>query len=109
MKVGIVGAGFVGKALAVLLVKAGHTVRISNSRGPETLKDFAAGAGASAVTVEEAVKGAELVIISIPEKNVPDLPKDLLKDVPDSVPVVDTGYTTRPPHPTQHRSAAHGG
>ena len=91
MKVGMIGAGAFGKVLAAVLVKAGHSVSISNSRGPETLKEVAASTGATAVTVQEAIKGAELIIVTIPEKAVPDLPADLLKDVPDSVPVVETG------------------
>jgi 8-hydroxy-5-deazaflavin:NADPH oxidoreductase len=36
-------------------------------------------------------KGADLVIATIPEKNLPDLPKNLLAGVPKEVPVVDTG------------------
>ena len=101
MKVGVVGAGNVGKALAVVLVKAGHSVRLSTSRGPETLEDLAASTGATAATVQEAIEGADLIVIAIPERTVPDLPKDLLKDAPDSVPVVDTGHTRPPPRLTR--------
>jgi predicted dinucleotide-binding enzyme len=106
MKVGLIGAGPFGRALATVLVKAGHSVNIANSRGPETLKDVAASTGATAVTVQEALKGAELVILSIPEKAVPDLPADFFKAVPDSVPVVETGYTSGRQHCAQHCSAA---
>ena len=91
MKVGIIGAGNFGKVVAAVLVKAGHSVSIANSRGPETLKDIAASTGATAATLQEAVKGAELIIVTVPEKAVPDLPADLFKHVPDSVTVVETG------------------
>ena len=37
MKIGIIGAGYVGRSLAGAGVKAGHEVMISNSRGPNTL------------------------------------------------------------------------
>ena len=37
MKVGIVGAGKMGQALAALFAKAGHEVCLSNSRGPDSV------------------------------------------------------------------------
>jgi predicted dinucleotide-binding enzyme len=40
MKIGIVGAGRVGHALAVRFARAGHEVMLSNSRGPGTLADI---------------------------------------------------------------------
>lgn len=91
MKIGIIGAGHIGGALAQKLSALGHTVAIANSRGPDTLKELATRIGARAVTVEDAVKDVELVIVTIPEKNVPLLPKGLFRDVPSSVIVVDTG------------------
>ena len=39
MKFGMVGAGTLSRAIAGHVVKAGHDVVFSNSRGPETLKD----------------------------------------------------------------------
>ena len=41
--------------------------------------------------VKDAPKGADIVIVTIPEKNIPNLPKDLLAKVPNEVPVIDTG------------------
>ncbi|MEI9910248.1 MAG: NAD(P)-binding domain-containing protein [Bacteroidota bacterium] len=38
--IGIIGAGAIGKAFARQVTKAGYEVMISNSRGPETLKEF---------------------------------------------------------------------
>ncbi|MPQ72283.1 NAD(P)-binding domain-containing protein, partial [Pseudomonas sp. MWU12-2323] len=37
MKIGIIGAGVVGRALAKLAVNAGHEVMVSNSRGPRSM------------------------------------------------------------------------
>lgn len=34
MKIGIIGAGFVGRSIAKLALAAGHDVMLSNSRGP---------------------------------------------------------------------------
>ena len=91
MKVGIIGSGNIGGTLARRLVQLGHQVTIANSRGPESLAGFARETGARPATVEEAARSGELVIISIPLKNIATLPKDLFKGVPDNVVVVDTG------------------
>jgi 8-hydroxy-5-deazaflavin:NADPH oxidoreductase len=74
MKIGIIGAGHIGGALARVLTALGHDVTIANSRGPETLRELAAATGATAATAADAVKGAELVAIAVPVKAVPDLP-----------------------------------
>jgi predicted dinucleotide-binding enzyme len=91
MKIGIIGAGQIGGALAKKLVKLGHEVTIANSRGPATLADVAAKTGARAVEVAEAVKGAELVVVTIPQKSVPLLPTGLFQEAPASLVVLDTG------------------
>jgi predicted dinucleotide-binding enzyme len=39
MEIGIIGAGNIGGALAQLFTDLGHEVAITNSRGPETLRD----------------------------------------------------------------------
>ena len=91
MRIGIIGAGNIGGTLARHLVKLGHQVSIANSRGPESLTTFAAEIGARAVSVVEAAKAGEIVIISIPTKAVTDLPKQLFANVPGNVVVIDTG------------------
>jgi len=91
MKIGIIGAGQIGGTLARKLSKLGHHVSLANSRGPASLAILSVETGAKAVTVTDAVKGADLVIVTIPEKSVPLLPKDLFRDVPADVVVIDTG------------------
>ncbi len=91
MRIGIIGAGNIGGTLARKLRRLGHEVLIANSRGPETLAALAAETGAHAVSIRDAVKGVELVVITIPEGRVEELPKDLFQGVPDSVIVIDTG------------------
>jgi hypothetical protein len=91
VRIGIIGAGQVGATLARRLSAAGHTVRLANSRGPDTIERLADDAGAVAVRVVDAVQDVDVVIVSIPEKNVPRLPADLFRGVPDDVVVVDTG------------------
>ncbi len=90
MKIGIIGAGHIGSALAVRLTSLGHSVRIANSRGPETLGDVAQKTGATPATAQEAAHYGELVVVTIPLINIPDLPKDLFAGVAADVPVVDT-------------------
>src|ERR1035441_4733052 len=91
MNIGIIGAGNIGSTLAKRLTKLGHTVSIANSRGPASLTALAQESGAKPVTVKEAARAGEVVIVTIPEGKIKDLPKDLFDGVPDSVVVIDTG------------------
>jgi hypothetical protein len=91
MRIGIIGAGAVGGTLARLLAKRGHQVSIANSRGPESLAALANEIGAQAVSVADAARAGEIVILSIPTKAVADLPRDLFANVPGGVVVIDTG------------------
>jgi predicted dinucleotide-binding enzyme len=89
MKIGIIGSGNIGSTLARKLSKAGHSVLIANSRGPETLKDLANEIGARAVTAQEAAEAVDVVILSIPFGKLPVL-KELFAAVPDKLVVADT-------------------
>jgi predicted dinucleotide-binding enzyme len=100
MKIGIIGAGHIGGNLTRRLTKLGHKVFVANSRGPETLTDLAAETGATPVTVKDAARSGDIVIVTIPVKNIAKLPRDLFADVPANVVVVDTGnyYPQRDGH-----------
>lgn len=91
MKIGIIGAGFIGETLAKHLVKLGHQVSIANSRGPETLSDIAKKTGANPVNAIEAANSGEIVIVTIPQAAITKLPSNLFTGVSDDVVVVDTG------------------
>src|ERR1051326_7007389 len=91
MNIGIIGAGHIGGTLTRRFTALGHKVFVANSRGPETLADLAQETGATPVTVPEAARSGDVVIVTIPEKNIPELPDDLFSGVPDNVVVVDTG------------------
>src|SRR5690606_40324310 len=56
MKIGIIGSGMIGETAARLFVKAGHEAAITNSRGPESLKELVRELGpqARATSVEDA-------------------------------------------------------
>jgi predicted dinucleotide-binding enzyme len=91
MNIGIIGSGGMGRCLAAKFVKGGHTVSMANSRGPASLKAITEQIGAVAATVEEAILNKQVIIVSIPTKNVPDLPIDLFRQLPTDVVVIDTG------------------
>ena len=91
MKIGIIGAGHIGGTLTRRLTASGHQIAVANSRGPETLAGLVRETGAKAVSAKEAARFGNVVIVTIPEAHIPDLPKDLFAGVPDNVVVVDTG------------------
>jgi 8-hydroxy-5-deazaflavin:NADPH oxidoreductase len=91
MKIGIIGAGNIGGNLTRRLSSLGHDVSVANSRGPETLHDLQAETGARAVPVTEAANGAEIVIVTVPEKAVPSLPDGLFDGAANNAVVIDTG------------------
>jgi 8-hydroxy-5-deazaflavin:NADPH oxidoreductase len=78
--VGFIGSGMIGGTVARLSVAAGYQVVLSNSRGPETLKDLVAELGplASAATSEEAAAAGDLVVVSVPLHACPHLPAGAL-------------------------------
>lgn len=91
MKIGIIGTGQIGGTLARRFTALGHEVSIANSRGPETLAAMAKETGAKAVMAKDAARAGEVVVVTIPEGRVPQLPKDLFVGVSDNVVVIDTG------------------
>jgi predicted dinucleotide-binding enzyme len=81
MNIGIIGAGHIGSTSARLFLDAGHDVAISNSRGPETLRDLIAelGPNARAATPEDAARFGEIVLLAIPLKDYTTLPAEDLR------------------------------
>jgi 8-hydroxy-5-deazaflavin:NADPH oxidoreductase len=91
MKIGIIGAGQIGGTLTRRLTALGHEVSVANSRGPESLAQLAKETGAKAVSAAEAARSGSVVVVTIPQAKIRDLPKDLFAGVPRDVVVVDTG------------------
>ena len=90
MKIGIIGAGQIGGTLTRRLAQLGHEVFVANSRGPSSLAGLAKKTGAKAVTVGESARAGQVVVVTIPEAKIRDLPKNLFEGVPSDVVVIDT-------------------
>ncbi|MCA2216762.1 NADPH-dependent F420 reductase [Jidongwangia harbinensis] len=108
--IGFIGSGRIGSAFAHLAVGAGHDVVLSNSRGPETLREVVArlGSRARAATPAEAAAAGDIVVVTVPIRAYRQVPAGPLrgKVVIDTlnydparqgrVPEIDAGDT--PPH-----------
>ncbi|MGV9277939.1 NADPH-dependent F420 reductase [Streptomyces griseosporeus] len=91
MKIGIIGAGHIGGNLTRRLTALGHDVSVANSRGPHTLTALAEETGATPVRAGDAARDAEIVVVTVPVKAVPDLPDGFLGHAAEGVAVIDTG------------------
>jgi predicted dinucleotide-binding enzyme len=78
MRIGIIGAGKIGQAVATRLVDAGHEVMLANSRGAETLAELeqSLGQSAHAGTVEHAAGYGDVAVVAIPLVAIDTLPAD---------------------------------
>ena len=96
--IGFIGSGMIGGTVARLSVAAGHNVVMSNSRGPETLRELVAELGplAAAATAGQAAEAGDLVVVAIPVKAIADVPATPLSGKP----VLDAGnyYPQRDGH-----------
>ena len=83
MKIGILGAGNIGATAARLFVAAGHDVAISNSRGPDSLRDLITELGpqANAMTIRDAARFGDIVLLAVPWRSPEALPEpELLRN-----------------------------
>ncbi|WP_100487822.1 NADPH-dependent F420 reductase [Sporolactobacillus pectinivorans] len=80
MKISFIGSGNIGKTVARCFIKAGHTVVMSNSRGPETLSDLVQELGpqATAATAEQAAREGEIVVVTVPLFALPKVPVEAM-------------------------------
>ena len=78
MKVGFIGAGNVTGTFGRHLINAGHTIVVSNSRGPETLADFVADLGQDAIagTKQQAAE-CDAVVLAVHWAKVPEALKGI--------------------------------
>lgn len=89
MKIGIIGAGNIGRILAERLARAGHDVSIANSRAPETVDASALSTGATAVWAADAATNADVVIASVNFGQIPAM-AELVTQAPTDAIIIDT-------------------
>lgn len=118
MKIGIIGAGFVGRAIAKLAIQAGHEVMLSNSRNPQTLFSLKPMIGCEIGTAADAAQFGEIVVIAVPLTAIDALPAELIKgkqvldavnyypDRDGKVDILESGKTTTSELLAQHLPGA---
>ena len=95
MQIAIIGAGNVGRALATSLTRAGHDVTVSAVH-PEHARETAAESGATAAANnQEAVSGADLVVLAVPASAFDTLAGELGSQIAGKV-VVDVSNRPTP-------------
>lgn len=90
LKIGIIGTGRIGSALARHWVKAGHELMLS-SRHPETLQALATelGPNVRVGTPEQAASFGNVILVSVPYGAMPQIGKDYAKQLAGKV-IIDT-------------------
>lgn len=80
MKIGVIGAGFIGRAVAELALAAGHEVMLSNSRGPQTMSSVLSGIlGVQVGSAEDAARFGDVVLVAIPFEHYRNVPAKWLE------------------------------
>ena len=94
MKIGIIGTGDIGGALARHWARAGHQLLIS-SRHPEQLQDFAKelGANVKVGTPREAAAFGNVVLVSVPFHATPQVGRDYAAELKDKLKAVMDKYS----------------
>lgn len=82
LRIGVIGAGWLGGTVGKLLVKAGHEVMFS-SRHPDELRKMARQLGARATvgTAKEAAAFGSVLLLAVPYDAIPQLDLDLKEEL----------------------------
>ena len=72
MNFGVIGPGNIGEVIIRKLRDVGYSVKMANSRGPESLKDLAARTGAIPVSIEQVGQDVDMLFIVVPQKAIPE-------------------------------------
>ena len=80
MRIGVIGTGQIGAAIARLATAAGIEVILANSRGPESIEPLVQELGelARASSVDGAAGNVDAVVLAVPLRSVPTMRPDLL-------------------------------
>src|SRR5258708_18865439 len=91
MNIGVIGIGDIGAVIVKKLRDAGYSVKMANSKGPDSLRELSAKTGAIPVSVEEVVQDVDILFLVLPQKAFPVLPKGLLNKAKKETIVIDVG------------------
>jgi predicted dinucleotide-binding enzyme len=72
MRIAVIGPGRIGGNIARRLAAAGHDVTVAFGRDADAVQTLAGEIGADAATPRDAVKAAEVVVLSVPWGVIPD-------------------------------------
>jgi len=90
MNIGIIGAGQVGSTLIRQYAKAGHKVKFANASGIKKLKAIEIEGIAIAVSLNDVTHDVDVLIVSIPFVQVPNLTRQLSQRIAAHTIIVDT-------------------
>ncbi len=90
MKIGIIGAGQIGTTLVRQYSKTGHEVKMTNAGDIVKLNKLQDETGAKAVSLTDVVRNIEVLVVSIPLKEVPNLSKSLRSLISANTVIIDT-------------------
>jgi 8-hydroxy-5-deazaflavin:NADPH oxidoreductase len=88
MNIGVIGTGQIGEVIIRKLRGAGYSVKMANSRGPDSLRVLAAATGATPVSLEHVVRDIDVLFLVVPQKAIP---KGLLRNAKQDTIVIDVG------------------
>src|SRR5260221_2152936 len=91
MNFGVIGPGDIGEVIIRKLRDAGYPVKMANSRGPESLRYLATKTGGIPASLEQVVQDVDMLFIVVPQKAIPELPKELLNRAQKETIVIDVG------------------
>lgn len=91
MKIGIIGIGAIGGTIARKLAKKGHFVKVANSRGKDSVKEFADKIGGHPSDLNEISDNIDVLILSVHYSAINSIPKAVFKNLSSDAIIVDTG------------------
>src|ERR1700757_2288635 len=89
MNFGVIGPGNIGEVIIRKLRDVGYPVKMANSRGPGSLEELAAKTGAMPGSAQQVVQDVDVLFIVVPQKAIPQLPKELLNRANKETIVID--------------------
>lgn len=90
MRIGIIGAGQIGSILTKQYSKAGHEVKLTNASGIEKLKSLEDETGAKAVSLTKVTNDVDVLVVTIPMKELPNLSRSLGQSISADTVIIDT-------------------